>query len=187
MSGDIDARISALNETQALEACDALTIILGEHLKNSRKSEDLPAEAVSRLSKLEDNEALLAAAEPDEKRLANSLAAGSADAEVVGTAKSMLLLAADLGFEAQVEEALAEGVTHKRDLGVLSVPLILGGLAVVLACVPLEERTTITQERSRGPDGGWSAKETIETYKRRVGSEAVKAFAGWLGTFVPKG
>jgi hypothetical protein len=180
MSADIDRRVRALTETQALQACDALTIILGQHLKTAK------CLSADKAAILHDNAALMAAAGPEEKRLSDALVSGAADAEVVGTAKSMLLLAADLGFEEQVENALTEGEIHQRDLGMLSIPLILGGLAVVLAWVPLEERTTLTRERSQGPDGTWSEKEITEAYKRRVGSEAVKAFAGWLGAFVPK-
>lgn len=164
-----DKRVNALSDAQAVAACDAMVLLMGKRLMGTKNPE----------TDLADYETLFKAAGPAEKELHAYLDSDEAsDVEVAGAARAMLLLASDMGFTEQVDAALAEGETHVRDFGLVSVPLVLGALACVLAWVPVEQRKTVYRK---------GEEEVTEIYTRRVGAEAVKAFSSWVKNFVPSG
>jgi hypothetical protein len=91
----------------------------------------------------------------------------------------MLLLTADLGYTAQVDSAVAAALEHGRDFGVISGPLLLAGLAVVLAYVPVEQRVTVQKIHHRSQDGTETEVEVTDSKTIRVGAAAVEKLAEW--------
>jgi hypothetical protein len=179
MSTDIEAKVRALSDAQAVAACDALILLLASRLEETRTSRT--AQTVDAT----DYEEVLQSAGPAENELRDSLGPDDgSESEVAGTARAMLLLATDLGYSDLVDSAVSEGETHVRDLGVVSGVLILGALAVVLSWTPVEQRVTTSTRLREGPGGTWTEELVTEHYTKRVGTEGVKAFCRWLKGFL---
>lgn len=162
---DTTTQIWTLTDQQALSACAALAtnLELELNVKNldTARFDQLVAGASARerqfyadVERLSDHDAALAA-------------------------RSMLRLAADLGYTEAVEKAIATSAIHGRDFGVVSGPLLVAGLAVVLAYVPVEQRQKVTRIHSRAADGSERAEMVTESETKRVGAAAVEKLAGW--------
>jgi hypothetical protein len=164
MPGSLVERIAALNADQALAAAEALATLLETEVPGNLDTTDFTS--------------LVA----DHDDIVGKLYAGLqendvSDDQVAGGARSLLLLAADLGFDAQVEVALEAAAIHQRDFGALSGPLILAALAVVIAYIPKEQRTTVSKLRSVSADGSVTEMEVTKSEVIRVGEEAVRSVA----------
>jgi hypothetical protein len=171
MSMSIDSRVKALSNEQAVAACDALILLLAERLRKTADAEDY--------------QKIIETGGRAEQELRLSLADGRASTEqVAGTAKTMLLLVADLGYADLVDAALVEGETHVRDLGLVSGALILGALAAVVGWIPTEQTTKTVTRRIQQPDGSSVEEQVTEHYTKRAGVEAVKAFGSWVKVLV---
>ena len=162
---DTTTRIWTLTDQQALSACAALatTLELELNVKNldTSRFDQLVAGASAR------ERALYA----DVEHLSEH--------EAAVAARSMLRLAADLGYADAVDRAIASSAIHGRDFGVVSGPLLVAGLAVVLAYVPVEQRNKVTRIYSHATDGSERAEVITESETKRVGAAAVEKLAGW--------
>jgi hypothetical protein len=170
MSDTLPDRIWALTDKQALAA----TAALATGLEIELKAKGLDTTKF---------ETLVANASPKEKKLYEQLK-GAPEAETAGAARAMLRLAADLGYAARVETAIAASAKHGRDFGIASGPLLIAGLAVVLAYVPVEQRSKVTDIHSKAADGTERTEKVTEIETIRVGASAVEKLAGWWKTMV---
>lgn len=167
MAHDIAPKVWSLNDQQALDACAALATALEVELQ-------APQLDTSDFPKL-----LNAGSETEQKFHQDLQAANLSLSQAAEAARSMLLLAADLGYTAQVDSAVAAALEHGRDFGVISGPLLLAGLAVVLAYVPVEQRVTVQKIHHRSQDGTETEVEVTDSKTIRVGAAAVEKLAEW--------
>jgi hypothetical protein len=58
-----------------------------------------------------------------------------------------------LGYPEEVRLALDSGLAHGRDFGILSMPLLIAGLAAVIAFIPKEQRQKVREIEHIQPDG----------------------------------
>lgn len=164
MPNELPARIAQLTDYEASDACLALTTLLETVLPVAVDTSDLE-------TLVDASDSRVASLYTDLRR--------TADEDAVQGARSLLLLTADLGFEAQVEAAIGVAGEHSRDGGVLSVPLLIAGLAAVIAAIPKEQRNTSVTVRRVNPDGSVVETARTESETIRVGAEAVEKLASW--------
>jgi hypothetical protein len=170
MTPTISESVRLLQDQQALDACAALASALEVAIgKEGLDTSDF--------------QKLLVAGSPAERALHDQLQAANLSlSEAAEGARSMLLLAADLGYAGQVGMAIAAAKEHGRDFGALSGPLLLAGLAVVLSYVPVEQRAVVKKVRYRTADGSEFEEELTETETKRVGAATVEKLASWWKT-----
>jgi hypothetical protein len=182
MATDVSQAVASLTTHQALAASRALTVLLDLRLQEAG------ANAAAGTVDLSDFGNLLSKAGPDEQALYSRLDEGKLTDEAAGqAAKSLLVLAADAGYPDLVVSACTQAKAHVRDFGILSVPLILAGLAVVLAWVPAEQRHKVAKSRQQQADGSVVETETIETETIRVGAAAAEKLAPWFKAWLSPG
>jgi len=165
MTDTLAARIWALTDEQALAACAALAT--GLELELNMEGLD-----TTRL------DALVDGGSPRERALRDDLE-GASPAESANAARTMLGLAADLGYGVRVSRVIDSSAQHGRDFGLVSGPVLIAALAVVLAYVPIEQKSKVTRLRSRGADGSMHSEDVTETKTKRVGATAVEKLADW--------
>jgi len=169
MADDVRAMVWSLDTEQAKAACESLIVLLDLHFdeNNLKPQNNLD---VSNLEEL-----VSRGGDAPEKEFYSGLtSAGISEEEAGEAARSMLLLAVDLGFEEQVALACQGAQEHARDFGFVSGPLVLVGLAVVLAWVPKEQRVKVTKIHHKKPDGSEYTEDVTETEIIRVGAAAVE-------------
>jgi hypothetical protein len=175
MTDTLPDRIWALNDRQTLAAAAALAT--GLELELNAKGLDTT-----------NFENLVTRGSSKEKKLYEGLK-GASETETAAAARAILQLAADLGYVARVETAITASAKHGRDFGIASGPLLVAGLAVVLAYVPVEQRSKVTRIHSRAADGSERTEDVTEIETKRVGATAVAKLADWwkavLGGSVP--
>jgi len=173
MTAELTPRIAALTDAQALEACGVLTTAIETELPPGQVD-------TTDLNQLVESSGDRVGGLVEELRDARLT-----PEEAAQGARSLLQLAADLGYGAQVEIALEAVGEHHRDFGVVSGPVLLAALAVVLAYVPVEQRQKATRVRRVNADGSTEEEEVTESETKRVGATAVEKLAAWWKATLP--
>jgi hypothetical protein len=175
MATNVAQTIASLTPHQALAAGRALVVLLDLRLQ------EVGANTAAGTVDLSDFRNLLDQAGPAERDLFDQLEGSPLPDDAAGdAAKSLLLAAAEAGYADLVLSACTQARAHVRDFGILSVPLIVAGLAVVLAWVPVEQRQKVAKSRQQQADGSVTETETVESETIRVGAAAAEKLAPWF-------
>jgi len=177
MSDTMIDRIAQLSDKQALDAAESMATLLEAELEAEL---DVALDTAS-------FDALVRTNRDTVGDLHDGLVGAKlSEEQAAAGARSLLLLAADLGFEKSVQSALEASEQHERDFGLLSGTLVLAGLAVVLAHVPKEKRATTTRIKHLAKDGSFTETETTDERTTTVGAEAVTALSSWWKALLGK-
>jgi hypothetical protein len=171
----VSQAVSSLSDKQALAAGSAFIVLLDDAMQETK--------ATAGEVDVTDPKQLLASAGTPERALYDRFS-GASEEELAGAARRLLLLGGEIGYGDLVLQACEEAKTHVRDFGVFTGPLIVAGLAVVLAWVPVEQREKVRKRRSQNADGSVVEEEEIERETVRVGAAAAEKLAPWVKTFM---
>jgi hypothetical protein len=181
-STNLTERVRSLGDEQAITACQSLIELIDLRLAEQQLA---PKAGTVDTTNLEN---LVKAGGSAEQDLYENLKSDPATrSETARAARTMLLVAADLGFAEQVALACDQAQISVRDFGLISGPLVLAGLAVVLAWVPVEQRQKVEEVSLQKPDGSWEHRKITNIETIRVGSAAAEKLAAWLKYLVPGG
>lgn len=173
MSDDLSTIVQDLGDDLAFAACQALAVLLDLKIPPERRSERLQVDPLNL-------RALIDQSDPAEQALYSELGADDASrADLAQAARTMLLLANASGFHVEVRDACRQASVHTRDLSIADPQLIIAGLAVILAWVPVDHQKTVETLQLTAPDGTKLETQRTSTRTRRAGPAAADKILNW--------